>query len=41
MPWAWQRPECYLADLVTKFLQRMDWHFYRGNETLPAEEEKL
>ncbi|KAB8223990.1 hypothetical protein BDV33DRAFT_166231 [Aspergillus novoparasiticus] len=38
MSWAWQRPECYHADLVKDFLQRMDWHFYLSNETLPTEE---
>ncbi|KAJ5898049.1 hypothetical protein N7504_008337 [Penicillium tannophilum] len=38
MSWAWQRPECYHADLVTDFLRRMDWHFYLSNETLPTEE---
>ncbi|KAF3392766.1 hypothetical protein F1880_008496 [Penicillium rolfsii] len=38
MSWAWQRPECYHADLVKEFLERMDWHFYLSNETLAMEE---
>ncbi|KAJ5714085.1 uncharacterized protein N7483_011266 [Penicillium malachiteum] len=38
MSWAWQRPECYHADLVNDFLERMDWHFWLSNETLPSEE---
>jgi hypothetical protein len=25
MSWAWQRPECYHAELVAEFLARMDW----------------
>ncbi|PHH78510.1 hypothetical protein CDD82_3019 [Ophiocordyceps australis] len=38
MSWAWQRPECYNADLVADFLARMDWRFYYSNNTLPSEQ---
>lgn len=38
MSWAWQRPECYHAELVAEFLGRMDWRFYTNNETRPEDE---
>ncbi|XDG08583.1 hypothetical protein ABKA04_008198 [Annulohypoxylon sp. FPYF3050] len=33
MSWAWQRPECYHAELVDDFLTRMDWNLYPTNDT--------
>ncbi|KAI1100527.1 hypothetical protein F4804DRAFT_318803 [Jackrogersella minutella] len=38
MSWAWQRPECYHAELVDDFLSRMDWKLYLSNDTLESEE---
>lgn len=38
MSWAWQRPECYHAELVEDFLARMDWKLYISNDTLESEE---
>ncbi|KAI1454803.1 hypothetical protein F4805DRAFT_438475 [Annulohypoxylon moriforme] len=38
MSWAWQRPECYNAELINHFLNITDWHFYPNNATRPEEE---
>ncbi|OTB00952.1 hypothetical protein M426DRAFT_26061 [Hypoxylon sp. CI-4A] len=38
MSWAWQRPECYHAELVEDFLSRMDWKLYYTNETVESKE---
>ncbi|KAI1805686.1 hypothetical protein F4811DRAFT_513873 [Daldinia bambusicola] len=38
MSWAWQRPECYNAELINDFLGIFDWHFFPNNQTRPEEE---
>ncbi|KAI1471644.1 uncharacterized protein F4812DRAFT_414963 [Daldinia caldariorum] len=38
MSWAWQRPECYNAELINDFLGIFDWHFFPNNHTRPEEE---
>lgn len=38
MSYAWQRPECYNAELIEDFLTSYDWHFFPNKELRPSEE---